>query len=145
MSHFKCCTGHPFQVPDLYFTPLPCEWQRPDFRPLHFPREGRHSYKERCPATYPGALCQATYEHEFKAAVISGSNTQAILAAASDPMYDRLLVVVRSWEEKTAFINQFKDNMAVRSKAKIYLRRGQVSLREVGERYLQGEEYDVLG
>jgi len=39
--------GHPYQLMEYYWDPLPCAWQQPDFRPLYFATQTRFPSKER--------------------------------------------------------------------------------------------------
>ena len=141
-SQFKCCPGHPYSFPDKYVTPLVCQWQQPDFRPIHFGNETRFTSK-----TGNNCIPPARYEYTTRVAVVAfhaGNERQAaqIKHLANDISIDRIYVVVTGKECKYDFIRRFKNNFKVRSKVvRTYIRtrNDQVGLTLFAARYLQGE------
>ncbi len=141
-SQFKCCPGHPYSYPQYYFTPLICEWQQPDFRPIHFGNETRFTSKTGNNCIPPGQ-----YEYTTRVAVVAyhaGDDRQAkqIEHLARDLSIDRIYVVVTGKECQRDFLKRFKSDFRVRSKVvRTYLRtrNDHKGLALFASRYLQGE------
>lgn len=139
-SQFKCCPGRPYSFPWLYFTPLPCEWQQPDFRPIHFGNETRFTGK-----TGNNCVRPAAYRYTTRVAVAAysaGSGADRIRSLAHDLSVDRIYVVTTSPECSADFIREFERDFRVRSKVvRPYVRpsNDEEGLREFARRFLQGE------
>lgn len=135
---FTCCPGHPYSYPDYYFTPLTCQWQRPDFRPLQFEHESRSDYKV-------GQCGQYKYVTRVAVAPFDAGNEEQakkIESLANDLCIDRIYVIVTSKESKYAFIRRFMKNFRVRNKVvRTYMRtsNNKECLRSFAQRFLQGE------
>lgn len=141
-SQFKCCPGHPYSFPWLYFTPLPCEWQQPDFRPIHFGNETRFTGKTGNNCVPPG---KHRYTTRVAVAAFSAGNAEMaerIRSLARDLSIDRIYVVTTSRECSRDFIREFEKDFRVRSKVvRPYVRRtnDRTGLEDFARRYLQGE------
>ena len=115
-SEFLCCPGRPYSYPQLYFTPLTHQWQRPDFRPLQFERETRYSTK------VPSQPCPGyRYEHEMTHAVIAyekgnKKSIENVLRATNDLNIDEMVIVTYDYDSKRDFILRFARNTSVRAK-----------------------------
>lgn len=141
MSQFKCCPGHPYSYPEWFFTPLTTEWQRPDFRPIHFGNETRFSSK-----TGKACIDAGTYRYVRKFGIVAyekGNQQQIDLLKelAYDRCIDKLYIVVTSWDDKMDFIKTFKRYYNIANKSKIYIAKSNTmrELKCVADRYLQGE------
>ncbi len=133
-SQFKCCPGHPYSYPQYYFTPLVCQWQQPDFRPIHFGNETRYSTKTGC-------IPPACHIYTPKVAVVT-YDANLIERLSCDLNIDRIYVIVTSLDQKREFIEKFKFDSRVRNKVvRTYsrCRDDEETLRDFANRYLCGE------
>ena len=141
-SQFKCCPGHPYSYPQLYFTPLICEWQQPDFRPIHFGNETRFTSKTGNNCIQPG-----NYSYTPRVAVMAYDaenerQMKQLEHVANDLSIDRIYIVATSKDSVRDFIQRVKNNFKVRSKVvRPYLkeRNDKKGLDMFANRYLQGE------
>jgi hypothetical protein len=125
VNPFKmCCPGHPYSYPEWYFTPLPTNWQQPDFRPLQFAQETRFSSKDGCLPTFEccspgpddplGESYRLGYYQDSHNTIVTAwkSNDQKsddlILQLMQDPLADKVYVLVKDDKDRQAFIAKFR-------------------------------------
>lgn len=141
-SQFKCCPGHPYSYPQYYFTPLICEWQQPDYRPIHFGNETRFTSK-----TGKNCIPPGQYEYITQVAVMAyeAENkrmSEQLEQVVNDLSIDRIYLIMTNQNSVNDFITRYKKNFQVRSKVvRPYIRpkNDKQGLAAFAQRFLQGE------
>lgn len=147
-QQFGCCPGRPFEVPELYFTPLICRWNQADYRPLHMAQETAYSarvpgggYRENC------SICPCPARHivDRKVAVVMGrpENMAEVVRLAQDPTIDEVHLLMDDPMMRRQFAFQYRKVPGI---GKVRMRRAAIhrGARHFAELNFQGENVHLV-